>query len=95
MPAKQQASPHNLLEIPLQMPLSSPYLLESSEYIWHPFPMQVAEQQGAYLAKELNKLAQAESQAAAMPPFEFKQIGSMAQVGELGGLTARVLGHRP
>ena len=72
---------------------ASPHkLLETT---WQQSAVQVAEQQGAYLAKELNKLAQGKSQAAAMPPFEFKQLGSMAQVGELGGLTARVLQHSP
>eukprot|EP00891_Asterochloris_glomerata_P000602 jgi/Astpho2/602/fgenesh1_pg.00013_%23_29_t len=56
---------------------------------------QVAEQQGAYLAKELNKLAQGKSQAAAMPPFEFKQLGSMAQVGSHGAVLALGDAKRP
>ena len=43
--------------------------------------MQVAEQQGKYLAKHLNEQATNPSIAAKHEPFKYRHMGSMATVG--------------
>lgn len=43
--------------------------------------IQVAEQQGKYLAKAFNKLAKDPS--AKIAPFNYKHMGSMASIGRL------------
>ena len=50
-----------------------------------PCNVQVAEQQGKYLAKQLNRDAQAQKakeKPLQWPPFKYHHLGSMALVGE-------------
>jgi NADH dehydrogenase FAD-containing subunit len=44
-------------------------------------PAQVAEQQGRYLAKELNEQARARSPAVPSVAFRYHHLGSMASLG--------------
>lgn len=50
-----------------------------------PSMLQVAEQQGRYLAKQLNRAAKAQKAGQEVPkcePFKYHHLGSMALVGE-------------
>lgn len=47
--------------------------------------VQVAEQQGKYLARELNEQARAHSPGVPSVAFKYRHLGSMASLGELLG----------